>query len=179
MTGNLQAAPLAADDAVPVEHEGAALDAAHLLAVHVLDLDDPEQSANLLVLVREQLERETHFLLEVLVRLEAVAGDADDVAAGTLEIGVQVPEIRPLGGAAGGIVLGVEIDDEEPRLGRGQAKLLSARARQRKISYQLILHRYACPRAFLADSGQEINPRTFMGSWAYTKNLRLCRRTCP
>src|SRR5437879_7791210 len=63
---NLDAAPLAPDHAIAVEDEGAALDAAHLLAVHVFHLHDAELVANLLALVGEQLERKLHLGLEVL-----------------------------------------------------------------------------------------------------------------
>src|SRR5476649_2065818 len=38
MTGNLDAAPLAPDDTLAVDDEGAALNAAHLFAIHVLHL---------------------------------------------------------------------------------------------------------------------------------------------
>src|SRR6266852_2537924 len=44
-------APFAPEDAVAVEHEGAALDSTHLLAVHVFHLHDPELSADFLGLV--------------------------------------------------------------------------------------------------------------------------------
>src|SRR3972149_512286 len=82
MAGNLDAAPLAADCAPGVEHERAALDAAHLLAVHLLHLDHAELLAGFLVLVCEQLERELHLRLEVLVRLQAVARHAVPLPAG-------------------------------------------------------------------------------------------------
>ena len=53
-------APFLRDPTLPVDHEGAALDAAHLAAVHVLHLHHAEDPARLLVRVREQLEREAH-----------------------------------------------------------------------------------------------------------------------
>src|SRR4029077_503873 len=73
MTGNLDPAPFAPENAVAVEHEGAPLDSAHPPAVHVFHLHDPELGADLLGLVREQLEGKAHLGLEILVRLEAVA----------------------------------------------------------------------------------------------------------
>src|SRR5216117_3114140 len=51
MAWNLDSAPFAPENAVAVEHEGAALDTAHLLAVHVFHLHDPELSADFLGLV--------------------------------------------------------------------------------------------------------------------------------
>src|SRR5882762_6861038 len=49
VAGNLDSAPFAPEDAV--EHEGAALDSTHLLAVQVFHLHDPELSADFLGLV--------------------------------------------------------------------------------------------------------------------------------
>src|SRR5713226_6445104 len=68
VTGNLDSAPFAPENAVAVEHEGAALDSAHLLAVHVFHLHDPELSADFLGLVRKQLEGKAHLGLEIFVR---------------------------------------------------------------------------------------------------------------
>ena len=50
-----------------------ALDAADLLAVHVLHLDHVELLAQLFVGIGDQLERKSHLRLEALVRLERVA----------------------------------------------------------------------------------------------------------
>src|SRR5712691_13335988 len=52
VAGNLDSAPFAPENAVGVEHEGAALDSADLLAVHVLHLHDAELFADLFVFVR-------------------------------------------------------------------------------------------------------------------------------
>ena len=65
MTGNLDAAPLAPDDTLAVEHEGAALYASHLPAVHVFHLDHAELSARDLFGIGEQIER------EIMLRPEA------------------------------------------------------------------------------------------------------------
>src|SRR6266571_4794224 len=73
VTGNLDSAPFAPENAVAVEHKGAAFDAADLLAVHVLHLHHAELLADLFVFVRQQLERKAHFGLEILVRLQAVS----------------------------------------------------------------------------------------------------------
>src|SRR4051812_40675 len=51
VTRYLHTAPFPADDALPVEHERAALDSPYLLAVQVLHLDDLELGAHLFVLV--------------------------------------------------------------------------------------------------------------------------------
>src|SRR6266568_4889507 len=70
VTGNLDSAPFAPENAVAVEHEGAALDPAHLLSVHVFHLHDSELAADFLGLVRKQLEGKAHLGLEIFVRPE-------------------------------------------------------------------------------------------------------------
>ncbi len=47
------------------------------------------------------------------MRLEAIPGDADDLATGIRECSVMVPELDTLGGATRRGILGVEIEDEE------------------------------------------------------------------
>ena len=90
-----------------VDDEGAALDAAHLLAVHVLHLDDAELRAE-----RSRRRRasssngQAHLGLEVLVRLEAVARDAGDDGAGAWRTAsCRSRNCRALGRAARRVVL--------------------------------------------------------------------------
>ena len=104
MAGHLDAAPFAPEHAAAVDDEGAALDAAHLFAIEDLLLDDAEQRAGRFFRVGQQLEGQLQLGLEVLVRLEAVARDAEDVAAGLAKLRVQVAELPGLGGAAGRVV---------------------------------------------------------------------------
>src|SRR5262245_22241396 len=66
MTRNLHPSPFAPDHAIAVENEGAALDAAHLLAVHVLHLHYTKLIADRLFLVRKQIEGKIHLGLEAL-----------------------------------------------------------------------------------------------------------------
>src|SRR5262245_50475781 len=54
---HLHAAPLAAHHALRVDGEGAAFDAAHLLAVHVLHLDDVVELARGFLRVGQEVER--------------------------------------------------------------------------------------------------------------------------
>ena len=112
MPRRLQPAPALHQLAIHVEHKRAALDAAHLLAVHVLQLHHAEQFADFFIGVGEQFEREAELGLEAFVRFQAVARDADDDRVGLAEVGVQVAELLAFEGAAGGVVLGVEIDDD-------------------------------------------------------------------
>src|SRR5215510_7609502 len=65
-------APLAAQRARGIDQEGAALDAHHLAAVHVLLLPDAELRGDRVVLVGPELEGELHLILELTVRLQRV-----------------------------------------------------------------------------------------------------------
>ena len=112
MARHLDPAPFARQNPLLVEDEGAALDAADFLPVHVLHLHDTELRADRLVGVRQQLEREPHLRLEALVRLQRVARDAVDVGARLLEVLEGVAEIGSLLRAAGRVVAGVEVQDQ-------------------------------------------------------------------
>ena len=112
MARHLDPAPFARQHPLVIDDEGAALDAADFLPVQVLHLHDAELLADRLVGVRKQLERELHLRLEALVRPERVARDAVDVDPGFLEVLERVAEIRALLGAAGGVVAGVEVEDQ-------------------------------------------------------------------
>src|SRR3954469_23023739 len=140
VTRYLHTAPFPADDALPVQHEGAALDAAHFLAVHVLHFHAPEELARLLVLVGEQVEGEAHLRLEVLVRLQAVPRDAVDRAAGVLELRVEVAELLALGGAAGRVVLRVEVQDDQLGGNGGEAEGAAPRAREAEVADRFLGH---------------------------------------
>ena len=76
----LDAAPFATKDALAVDDEGAALDAANRFSVQLLVLDDAELRAERLAAVGKQVERQVLFGLEVLVRAQAVTRDAGDNA---------------------------------------------------------------------------------------------------
>jgi len=107
---HLDPAPFARQHAVLIDDEGAALDAADLSPVHVLHLHHAEQLAHRLVLVRQQVERELHLGLEAFVRLQRIARNPVDAAVGFGKPRVVVAEVRALRGAAGGVVLGVEVE---------------------------------------------------------------------
>ena len=57
MTGHFDAAPLVGKRAIRADDEGAALDAAHLSALHVLDFDDIELVAKRHFGVRDERKR--------------------------------------------------------------------------------------------------------------------------
>jgi len=90
---NLHPAPLADDFAVATHDEGRAFNTKHLLAVHVLLLDDVEQFAHHLVFVREQVEGEVHLRPKFVVARHAITRDAENHVAESFELGVQVAEL--------------------------------------------------------------------------------------
>src|SRR5712692_1662645 len=145
VTGNLDSAPFAPENAVAVEHEGAALDPAYLLAVHVFHLHDPELAADFLGLVRKQLEGKAHLGLEIFVRPETVARDAEDRASCLLQSRVEIAELCPFIGAARGVVLRVEIKDEQLGLDRREPELLAAGGGQHEVAYRFVGHPESAP----------------------------------
>src|SRR5690606_38446638 len=106
----LHTAPFAAQYALGIDQEGAAIYPQVFLAIQLLQLDHVEQLTERFVLVADQLEGEFLLALEVLVRLQAVARDAEHQSVGGLEGRVLVAEALALGGAARGAVLRVEVD---------------------------------------------------------------------
>ncbi len=77
------------------------------------DAEGPGQDA---LLVGEEGEGKVVFLLEAELRGRTVRADADDAHAARLEGGEVVAQAAGLGGAAGGIGFGVEIDEGEAAL---------------------------------------------------------------
>src|SRR6267154_2077722 len=100
VAGNFDSAPLAPENAVAVEHEGAALDAPYFFPVKVLHFHHPELAADFLGLVGKQLEGKSHLRLEILVRLETVARDSGYRTSRLLELGVEIAKLRAFRGAA-------------------------------------------------------------------------------
>ena len=86
MAGHFHRAPFARDAAFGVDDEAAALDAAHLLAVHVFHLDHLELRAERFVRIRDERKWETKLRAKVIVRLHAVARDADHNGVGFFEV---------------------------------------------------------------------------------------------
>src|SRR3990170_4342160 len=78
MARHFHLAPFLAQYAGRIDQKRTALDADELATVHALFLDDVEQGAQLLLLVRQQLERKLVFGFEFLVRRDAVGGDAEN-----------------------------------------------------------------------------------------------------
>ena len=111
MAFGLDAAPLAPQHAVAVDHECTALDAAYRLAVKFLFLDYAKLRAQLLLRVGKQCEWQLLLGLKIFVRPQAVARDAGDDAAGVDKLGMEIAKLLRLRRAAGRAVLGVELED--------------------------------------------------------------------
>src|SRR6266581_2181723 len=139
VAGNLDAAPFAPKQALPVDEEGAALDAADLLAIQVLHLDDGEEGAGGFVGIDEQFEGQAELGLEPLMRAETVARNAEHRAAELGEAGVEVAELLGFGGAAGGVVLRIEVEDQRTAAMVGEAKI-AAGAGQAEVGEGLVAH---------------------------------------
>src|SRR3954462_7215297 len=105
-------APFAQKHPVTGYDKGAALDAADLSTVHVLELHHAELLADGLFRVRQQLEGELQLGLELPVRGDPIGRHAVDLASGAPEVVMAVAERGALGGAAGRAVLRIEIEDE-------------------------------------------------------------------
>ena len=112
MARHFHPAPFAQQPSPLVDDEGAALDAADLSPVQELVLHHAEGPAGGLVGVGQELEWKLLLGLEALVRLERIARDAVDVEPGAPELVLEVAEIAALGGAAGRVVLRVEVEDQ-------------------------------------------------------------------
>ena len=67
MTGHFNAAPLVNPCAIRADDEGAALDAAHLFALHVLHLDDIKLVAKRHFGVRDERKREAVLCAKIVV----------------------------------------------------------------------------------------------------------------
>ena len=101
----------AGQDAVLVEDEGAAEGPEDRLAVHFLLAPGAEGLEHFGGGVGEQAEGEFVPGAEAGMGFRAVLADPNDVVAGGGQRGVIVPETASLGGAAGGVVLRVEINN--------------------------------------------------------------------
>ena len=130
-------APFAQQPALLIDDEGAALDAADLSPVQELVLHHAERLAGGLVAVGQELERKLLLGLEVLVRFQRVARDAVDVHPGAAELAVQLAKVAALRGAAGGVVLGVEVEDQALAALISEPERAAAGAGKTEVGYRL------------------------------------------
>src|SRR5439155_16259956 len=134
--------------------------------VHVFHLHDPELGADLLGLVREQLEGKAHLGLEILVRLDAVARDSGYRTSRLLELRVEIAELRSFVGAARCVVLRVEIEDEQLGFDRREPEFLAAGGGQDEVAYCFVGHPESAPlwAPLSPEFRSERNPSALRGS---------------
>ncbi len=138
MPRHLHAAPFLTQYAILVDQERAAIHAHVFLAVELFQLDHVEQLTDGFVLVADQLKGEFLFALEVLVGFEAVARHAEHFGIGGLERSVLITKALPLGRAARGAVLGVEVDHYLLAFQAGEADGLPAGGGGLEIGNRLV-----------------------------------------
>jgi len=78
-----------------------------------------------LFFIREEGEVEVVFVDEFLVFLRVVGGDTEDDCVYFLEVGEVIAEVAGLGGAAGGVIFGVEVEYDGFAFVVGEAMLLA------------------------------------------------------
>ena len=125
MAGNLHLAPDRRDLALGVDQIGRPLHPHVGAAVHRLLHPHPIGLERRLALVGAQLDPERVFRAELLVRLHPVGRNADHHGAALLELRQQLGEGDRLLGAAGRVVLGIEIDHHRTALEGGEAEVFA------------------------------------------------------
>lgn len=140
MAGYLDAAKGAGDAAVFVDDEGGAFDAEDFFAVHGFFLDDSVEAADGSVGVAEERIGQADFGAELFVGGDAVAADAEYGRAGGDDVGVDVAKLASFVSSAGGVVFGVEEEDDFFAAVGAQAHRRPAGGRERKVRRR---HSYA------------------------------------
>src|ERR1700680_4747679 len=111
MAGGLDCAPLLRDIGPVPDQEGAALDALVRLPVHRLVHPEIERTDEHVVGVADEWDGELALRGEPVVALSRIGGDPVDVDAPGPEVVEQGGELVPFDGAAGSVVLGIEVED--------------------------------------------------------------------
>lgn len=109
-------APFVRDIACGIQHKSAALNAKMFFAVEFFQFQHAKLLAHRFIGIAQQGEGKALLGAEILVGFHAVARDADYGVAQGLEFGQQAVEIQAFGGAASGVVFGIEIHNERQML---------------------------------------------------------------
>lgn len=112
MAGDFDAAEHMGDPAAFVDDEGGAFDAEDFFAVHGFFLDDAVEPADGAVGIAEKRVGQGDFGAEFFVGCEAVAADAEDDGPGGDDFGVDVAKLASFVSSAGGVVFGIEEEDD-------------------------------------------------------------------
>lgn len=114
----------ALDAVVGVDDEGRTLGAHVLAPVHTLLDPRAEELVELDIGIGDQAEGQGVPRAEALVALGGVTADTDDLIARFAQLGIAVAQTTGLSGAARGIVLGIEVEDDLLAWVLGEAHLL-------------------------------------------------------
>src|SRR5262245_9578239 len=131
--GHLHLVPDVGHGAGLVDQEGGALDAHVLAAVETLLDPGAVLLADLAVFVGYQRKVELVLLLELVVAIDAVLGDADHLRLDLGEVGQRIAEATGLCGAARRVVLWVEVEHHRLAAQLGQFQRLAAVGRRGEI----------------------------------------------
>lgn len=94
------------------DNEGSPRHAPDFLAVHVLIFHDPKGLCNFLVGIGQQRERQVFLILELLLRLRSIWGDAKQHGTGFLNLFIYIAEPASLNGSTGGVGSWVKIEND-------------------------------------------------------------------
>jgi hypothetical protein len=133
MAGHLHAAEAAGDAALFVDDEGGALDAEDFFAVQGFFLEYAVEAADDAVGVAEKRVGQADLGAELFVRGEAVAADAEYFGAGGDDFGVDVAKLASFVRSAGGVVFGVEEEDDLFAAVVAEAARRTAGGREREV----------------------------------------------
>src|SRR5262249_1995461 len=147
VAGHLHLVPDATDDALAVDEEGGALHAHVFAAVHALLDPGPVSFGRLAVGVAGERERQRMLLLELVMAGDTVARYADDGGVDAAKVRHVIAEVASLLGAAGRIVLRIEVENDAPageRRQRDRAATVGRHAeRWRPVADLQFLRRHA------------------------------------
>src|SRR5579872_92854 len=142
VTGHLHLAPDLGDAALTIDEKGRALDAEISAAVHALFLPHPVRSDRGALRVGGKRDLQIVLHLELVVARRAVRRNADDGRAGGGELRAQSVESDGFGGAAGSVVLGIEVDNHRLALEVLKMRLPSAIGGQLKVGRRIALGQF-------------------------------------
>lgn len=144
MAGYLDAAEGAGDIAVFVDDEGGAFDAEDFFTVHGFFFEDAVEAADGAVGVAEERVGQADFGAEFFVGGYAVAVDAEYGRAGGDDVGVDVAKLASFVRSAGGVVFGIEEEDNFFAAVGAEAHRRPAGGRKREVrrrrSYAEFVH---------------------------------------
>jgi hypothetical protein len=126
MAVDLDLRPDAGDPPVRADQEGRPGDPQEGPAVHGFFAPDAVGLEHLVGLVGKERYAKAVLLLELVLGLDRIGGNPDNVHAGFLVFGPKLREINGFAGAAGGVGLGVEIENELATLEVCEGKSASA-----------------------------------------------------